>query len=89
MNSYCQLQLPFTNFCYFLQPWLLCLVHGADNLLTVVCVAAEQVICTFDKEMEQLRSATIRITRLATADTMEPGFRTMLRQKFIEGLIVA
>jgi hypothetical protein len=55
----------------------------------VVCVAAEQVICTFDKEMEQLRSATIRITRLATADTMEPGFRTMLRQKFIEGLIVA
>mmetsp|Transcript_2096 Transcript_2096/g.3264 ORF Transcript_2096/g.3264 Transcript_2096/m.3264 type:complete len:243 (+) Transcript_2096:46-774(+) len=47
-----------------------------------------EIVISFDKQLEQLRSATLRIVRLTTADTMDPAHLKYLRHKLIEGLIV-
>jgi hypothetical protein len=47
-----------------------------------------EVFISFDRNLEQLRSATIRINRLKTAETMSEEKLVLLRRTFIEGLIV-
>jgi hypothetical protein len=47
-----------------------------------------EVFISFDRNMEQLRSATIRVNRLRTAETIDEERLEILRRTFIEGLIV-
>jgi hypothetical protein len=47
-----------------------------------------EVLISFDRNLEQLRSASIRVNRLKTAETMEEERLELLRRTFIEGLIV-
>ncbi len=47
-----------------------------------------EVFISFDRQMEQLRSATVRINRLDTVETIDAEKLALLRRTFIEGLIV-
>lgn len=47
-----------------------------------------EVLICFDRNLEQLRSATVRINRLTTVETIEEEKLDLLRRTFIEGLIV-
>eukprot|EP00604_Paraphysomonas_vestita_P003978 CAMPEP_0174824254 /NCGR_PEP_ID=MMETSP1107-20130205/32305_1 /TAXON_ID=36770 /ORGANISM="Paraphysomonas vestita, Strain GFlagA" /LENGTH=94 /DNA_ID=CAMNT_0016050617 /DNA_START=505 /DNA_END=789 /DNA_ORIENTATION=+ len=47
-----------------------------------------EVLISFDRDLDQLRSATIRIIKLTAAETIDPEYLASLRRTFIEGLIV-
>jgi hypothetical protein len=54
----------------------------------VLCFFESQVLATFDRALDQLRSCSVRLLRLSCAETMEPERLSTLRNSLIEGLIV-